>query len=94
MSAHSCAALSTPEAIEATIRTLLARVGQSGSSLASLSSDADLYAAGLSSLATIDLMMALEEQFAVEFSDRMLNRRTFGSIARIAAAVIECRGGV
>ena len=34
-------------------------------------------------------MLGLEETFDVEFPERMLNRRTFASIAAIAAAVSE-----
>ena len=50
--------------------------------------DTDLYEAGLSSLTTVHLMLALEEQFEVEFTEKMLARRTFQS-ARIIAEAIE-----
>jgi acyl carrier protein len=81
----------SPDAFDA-IRALLADVGQLRADPASLPVDADLYAAGLSSLATIDLMMALEERFDIEFPDRLLNRRTFGSIDGIARAIAEIGG--
>jgi acyl carrier protein len=55
----------------------------------SLSDDADLYAAGLSSHATVNLMLALEEAFDVELPDRLLRRRTFSSIAAMAEALAE-----
>ncbi len=55
--------------------------------------DADLYQAGLTSLATVNLMLALEEHFDVEFADRMLGRRTFGSIRALAEAIEELRAG-
>ena len=45
----------------------------------SLTDDADLYAAGLSSLATVHLMLAMEDEFNVEIPDRMLTRRLFSS---------------
>jgi hypothetical protein len=35
---------------------------------------------------------ALEEHFDVEFTDRMLARKTFSSIAQLAAAIAELRG--
>ena len=41
----------------------------------SLAEDADLYAAGLTSHATVNLMIALEDHFGVEFPERMLRRR-------------------
>ncbi|MBC8749322.1 acyl carrier protein [Paraburkholderia sp. WC7.3g] len=55
----------------------------------SLADDADLYAAGLSSLATVHLMLAMEDEFNVEIPDRMLTRRLFSSIDSMAAAMTE-----
>lgn len=49
----------------------------------------DLYGVGLTSHATVNLMLGLEERFDVEFPDRLLRRRTFESIAAISAAVTE-----
>lgn len=74
---------------EPAIRALLAEVGRLRADPATLADDADLHAAGLSSLATVDLMLAIEERFGFEFPERLLNRRTFGSIAALAAAVAE-----
>ena len=54
-----------------------------------LADDADLYAAGLSSLATVHLMLAIEDEFDIEIPDRMLTRRLFSSIDSLAAAVSE-----
>jgi acyl carrier protein len=54
-----------------------------------LANDADLYAAGLSSHATVNLMLALEEAFDIEFPDRLLRRQTFSSIDAIAEALVE-----
>jgi acyl carrier protein len=52
-----------------------------------LSDTSDLYAAGLTSLATVGLMLALEEGFEIEFPDALLSRRTFTSIDSLVAAV-------
>ncbi len=49
----------------------------------------DLYEAGLSSLTTVHLMLALEERFEVEFTEKMLARRTFQSAQLIAEAIEE-----
>src|SRR5579864_3253170 len=54
-----------------------------------LADDADLYAAGLSSLATVHLMLAIEDEFGIEIPDRMLTRRLFSSIDSLSAAVSE-----
>lgn len=77
--------------VTATIRTLLVQIGGIEADVMNLPASADLYAAGFASLAAADLMVALEDHFGVEFPERLLNRRTFSSIARIAAAVAELR---
>lgn len=53
----------------------------------SLPIDADLYQAGLKSLATVRVMMALESTFHIEFSSELLGRDTFATIGRIEQAV-------
>ncbi|MFP3711459.1 acyl carrier protein, partial [Paraburkholderia sp. SIMBA_009] len=47
----------------------------------------DLYDAGLSSLDTIQLMLAIEKHFNVEIPDEMLNRNLFRSVDALADAV-------
>ena len=59
----------------------------------SLGADADLFAAGMSSHASVNVMLALEGTFDVEFPDRMLRRGVFGSIAAIQAALGELTAG-
>jgi acyl carrier protein len=54
-----------------------------------LALDADLYQAGMTSHASVNVMLALEDGFDVEFPDRMLKRSVFESIASIAAALEE-----
>jgi acyl carrier protein len=70
-----------------TIRTLLAKLGDLPVSVDSVADAADLYAAGLSSFASVQLMLGLEEAFDIEFPDHMLNRKSFASIAAIEATV-------
>jgi len=47
----------------------------------------DLFRAGMTSHATVSVMLALEEAFGVEFSDDMLSLETFRSMASIRQAV-------
>lgn len=54
-----------------------------------LGDDADLHEAGMTSQASVGVMLALEEAFGVEFPDRMLRRRTFESVAAIRGALRE-----
>jgi acyl carrier protein len=55
--------------------------------VSSLAPDADLYRAGMSSFASVQLMLALEEAFDIEFPESMLSPRTFSSLSAIEAAV-------
>lgn len=54
-----------------------------------ITASSDLYAAGLSSLTTVHLMLALEDAFGVEFPDRVLGRKTFESVQAIADVIAE-----
>jgi acyl carrier protein len=49
----------------------------------------DLYQAGMTSHASVNVMLALEDAFDLEFPDRMLKRSVFESISAIAAALTE-----
>jgi acyl carrier protein len=57
----------------------------------SLGSDADLFAAGMSSHASVNVMLALEDAFDVEFPDAMLKRSVFESISAIDSALSDLR---
>jgi acyl carrier protein len=54
-----------------------------------LDDDADLFAAGMTSHASVNLMLALEDAFDLEFPDRMLTRGVFESVGAIGAAIAE-----
>ena len=55
----------------------------------SLGDHADLFQAGMTSHASVNVMLALEDLFGIEFPDRMLKRSVFESVAGIAAALQE-----
>jgi acyl carrier protein len=57
----------------------------------SIDVQADLFQAGMSSHASVNVMLALEDAFDIEFPDAMLKRSVFESIAAIASAVSEIR---
>ncbi|WP_280177201.1 acyl carrier protein [Azospirillum palustre] len=75
------------------IRSVLAECGGLAVDAGTLAIDDDLYAAGLTSHGCVGLMLGLEEQFDVEFPEKLLNRRTFESIAAIRDAVRGLVGG-
>ena len=71
------------------IRRILADHGRLAVPVADLAGDADLYRAGLASHASVNVMLALEDQFDVEFPEGMLRKQTFESIVAIKAALAQ-----
>jgi acyl carrier protein len=49
----------------------------------------DLYQNGLTSHASVNVMLALEDTFNIEFPDSMLRKSTFQSVAAIAEVLIS-----
>ena len=48
----------------------------------------DLFEKGLDSFGSVQLMLALEERFDIEFPDHLLNRRSFTSIRAIRETIL------
>jgi acyl carrier protein len=71
------------------IRKLIADHARLAVDVSTLTDDASLYEAGMTSHATVNLMLALEGSFDVEFPDSMLKRSVFESVASITAALGE-----
>lgn len=71
------------------IRQIIKDHGRLPVDVDSLADDADLYEAGMTSHASVNLMLGLEDSFDVEFPDHMLKRSVFESINAIAAALKE-----
>ncbi|MGV8895100.1 MAG: acyl carrier protein [Rhodoglobus sp.] len=70
-----------------TIHGVLDTHGKLGSAAATIPADADLFAHGMTSHASVNVMLALEDAFEIEFPDELLTKATFGTIEAIAAAV-------
>ena len=49
--------------------------------------DVSLYAAGRKSLTALHVLLALEEEFGVEFPDEVLNRANFATLASIRETI-------
>jgi acyl carrier protein len=75
------------------IRSILKQHGRLSVDVSALTDETDLYQAGMTSHASVNVMLALEGQFDIEFPDRMLKRGVFESIAAIRAAVDELTAG-
>jgi acyl carrier protein len=75
------------------IRTILKEHARLAIDPAALKDDDDLYESGMTSHASVNVMLALEGEFDVEFPDRMLQRGVFRSVASICAAIEELTQG-
>jgi acyl carrier protein len=49
----------------------------------------DLYESGMTSHASLEVMLALENEFDVEFPDRLFHRGVFQSVSSLKAAIGE-----
>lgn len=52
--------------------------------------DSDLFAAGLDSMAIMQVILIVEEEFAAKLPDSLIKRTTFSSARQIAEAVRSC----
>ena len=77
---------------EPRVRAVLAQHARLSGDVSSMDAQADLYQAGMTSHASVNVMLALEGEFDVEFPDEMLNRNAFASIQAICQAVASIGG--
>ncbi|MFO1395174.1 MAG: acyl carrier protein [Steroidobacteraceae bacterium] len=75
------------EALVARIRRILADHARLDTDIGSIALNDDLYQAGMTSHASVNVMLALEDEFNVEFPDHMLKRSAFDSVASISLAI-------
>ena len=74
------------------IRKILAEHARLSKDATTLPADADLYQAGMTSHASVNVMLALEGEFEIEFPDHMLKRSVFESMAAMKSAISELTG--
>jgi acyl carrier protein len=70
------------------VRQIIREHGRLPSDVDSLDDEADLYQAGMTSHASVNLMLALEAAFDIEFPDAMLKRSVFQSVRSISEALV------
>ena len=71
------------------ILSIVAAHGRLSIDMATLGNDDDLFNKGMTSTASVSVMLALQSRFGFEFPDSMLRRSTFESVSAIQAAVNE-----
>jgi acyl carrier protein len=83
--------LSSPvsSGLDAAIRQVLRAHARLPVDVDTLDAQTDLFRAGMSSHASVNVMLALEDTFDVEFPDQMLTRSVFETVAGISAAISE-----
>jgi acyl carrier protein len=69
------------------IRDVLAAYGRMEVDPRDVDDQADLYELGLTSLASVNVMLALEEAFDIEFPDEVLKKCTFASVRNIEQVI-------
>jgi acyl carrier protein len=69
------------------IREVLAAHGRMAVDPREVDDQADLYDLGLTSHASVDVMLALEDAFDIEFPDEVLKKSTFASVRSIEEVV-------
>jgi acyl carrier protein len=69
------------------IREVLAAHGRMAVDPHQVDDKADLYELGLTSHASVDVMLALEDEFDIEFPEEVLKKATFESVHNIAQVI-------
>jgi acyl carrier protein len=69
------------------IRRVIGEHGHLPVDMASIDDHADLFQAGMTSHASVNVMLGLESEFDIEFPDSMLKRSVFESVAAIRSAL-------
>ena len=75
------------------IREVLARHARLPVDVGGLQPDDDLYHAGMTSHAAVNVMIALEDAFDLEFPQEVLRKDTFATMSAITRVVESLQGG-
>lgn len=74
-------------AADGEIRRVLAEHARLPVDVSTIDDHADLFQAGMTSHASVNVMLALEDAFDIEFPESMLRKSTFESVAAIRTAL-------
>ena len=81
------------DALTTKIRTILKDHARLSKPIDTLADASDLYQAGMTSHSSVNVMLALEGAFDVEFPDQMLKRSVFESVSAMRTAIQDLTGG-
>jgi acyl carrier protein len=69
------------------VRTIVGSMNLVPVPIDSLSDDDNLFDAGMTSFGSVQLMLAIEEEFDIEFPNSLLTRKTFATLGGLISAV-------
>lgn len=69
------------------VNEVIAQYAELGDKINTLGLDDDLFSLGMSSRASVGVMLGLESEFDIEFPDAMLRRDVFETVRSISVAV-------
>ena len=75
--------------MEADIRRVLEKILPASMQIDRIDPAADLFDHGMTSFMATQVLMALEDAFAIEFPDEMMRRENFATISRINRSVVQ-----
>jgi acyl carrier protein len=78
--------------VDAQVRAVLDTHARLSGPASALGAHDDLYAAGMTSHASVNVMLALEDAFDIEFPDELLTKTTFCTLERLEQAVASLQG--
>jgi len=73
------------------VEQIIIAYGELGENQEKINLNDDLFKLGMSSRASVGVMLALENEFDIEFPDAMLRRDVFESISAISRAIESLR---
>jgi D-alanine--poly(phosphoribitol) ligase subunit 2 len=77
--------------MELEISQIVSTLGNVGHAGGELPLDANLFDLGMSSYNAVQVMLALEERYGIQFPDELLSKEHFSSIRKLTAAVNASR---
>ena len=69
------------------VRTIVGSMNLLSVPLDGISDDDNLFDAGMTSFGSVQLMLAIEEEFNIEFPNSLLTRKTFATLDGLISAV-------
>ncbi len=81
--------MANTESIDSQIIQIIADHAKLAIDVKDLGIDDNLYSSGMTSLSSVNVMLALEDAFDLEFPDRMLNVQVFSCVGSIREAILE-----